>query len=270
MLLSNYLADPAEKPLDRIVDDGGFTAIFRRIGCIGDSLSSGEFESTNPEMTSNGYHDYFEYSWGQYIARAAGCTVLNFSRGGMTAKEYWNSFADKNDYWNPDKLCQAYIIALGVNDLNNQHQEIGATADINLEDYNKNAETFTGYYARIIQRLKEMQPQARFFLMTMLPSKKGGTDDERGMNIKAHRKLLYELAEMFDYTYVLDMFEYAPPYDETFRRNFYLGGHMNPMGYQLTAKMVMSYIDYIVRNNMEDFAQVGFIGKGVHNYGAKW
>ena len=30
-----------EKPLDRIVTDGGFCGIFRRIACIGDSLSSG-------------------------------------------------------------------------------------------------------------------------------------------------------------------------------------------------------------------------------------
>ena len=43
------------------------------------------------------------------------------------------------------------------------------------------------------------------------------------------------------------------------------------MGYLLTGKMVSSYIDYIVRNNMEDFAQLGFIGKdGVHNCQAKW
>lgn len=266
MFLNNYLGDPAEKPLDRIVDDGGFTGIFRTIGCIGDSLSSGEFESTDPECTKKGYHDYFEYSWGQYIARAAGCKVYNFSRGGMTAKEYWNSFADKNDFWNPEKLCQVYIIALGVNDLCGQKQEVGSIADINRDDFGQNAETFCGYYARIIQRLKTMQPQARFFLMTM---PRCGVE-ERDAKSDAHAKLLYELAEFFDYTYVLDLYRYAPVYDAEFKKNFYLGGHMNPMGYMLTAKMTMSYIDYIIRHNMEDFAQVGFIGKGVHNYSAKW
>ena len=45
---------------------------------------------------------------------------------------------------------------------------------------------------------------------------------------------------------------------------------MNAGGYLLTAKMVMSYIDYIVRQNPEDFAQAGFIGKGVHSLHAKW
>ncbi len=57
MKLDKYVICDGEKPLDNIPDDGGFTSIFRTIGCIGDSLSSGEFESTNPECTEIGYHD---------------------------------------------------------------------------------------------------------------------------------------------------------------------------------------------------------------------
>ncbi len=266
MTLEAYLKNPNEKPLDRIVDDGGFTSIFRTIGCIGDSLSSGEFESTDPDdWSKKGYHDYFEYSWGQYIARAAGCTVYNFSRGGMTAKEYWERFAEENDYWNPDKLCQAYILALGVNDLLNLNWEMGSVDDINLEDYNKNANTFCGYYARIIQRLKSMQPQAHFFLMTM--PRCGDAKDEQKAQ---HAKLLHEMAKIFDYTYVIDFYEYSPVHDEEFKKAFYLGGHMTPTGYVFTAKITMSYIDYLIRQTPEDFVQVGFIGKGVHNYSAKW
>lgn len=264
MNLNKFLADPAELPLERIVDDGGYTAIFRKIACIGDSLSSGEFQSTDPEGVKQGYHDYFEYSWGQYIARAAGVEVYNFSRGGMTASEYWNSFAEAKGFWSEDLLCQAYIIALGVNDLFNRGQEPGEITDIDLNDYNNNKETFCGYYGRIIQRIKSMQPHAKFFLMT---TPRGGRNDALQ---KKHAELMYQMAELFDYTYVIDLYKYAPVYDAEFRRNFYLGGHMNPQGYLLTAKMVMSYIDWIVRNNMEDFAQVGFIGKGVHNYTAKW
>jgi hypothetical protein len=35
---------------------------------------------------------------------------------------------------------------------------------------------------------------------------------------------------------------------------------MNPAGYLLTARMIESYMDYIIRHNAEDFAEVGFIG----------
>lgn len=263
MDMSRFMITPGEKPLDQIVSDGGYCSIFRRIACVGDSLSSGEFESMNA-AGERGYHDYFEYSWGQYIAREAGCTVYNFSRGGMTAKEYCNSFAEENGFWDEDKSCQAYIIALGVNDILNQNMELGSTDDINLEDYNKNKETFAGYYGKIIQRYKEIQPKARFFLMSF-PK---GTDEEIS---KRFTDLLYQLAELFEFTYVLDIGAYGPHYHTPeFKKQFFLGGHMTPMGYVLTAKIVMSYIDYIIRSQPEDFVQVGFIGTPYYNVTAKW
>ena len=267
MNLNDYLAKPGELPLDHIPADGaGFTGIFRTIGCIGDSLSSGEFESLDEEG-KKGYHDYFEYSWGQYMARAAGCKVYNFSRGGMTASEYVLKFAEANDFWNPDKLCQAYIIALGVNDLFGQKQELGSIEHADAGFVPEGTPSFAYYYSRIILRLREMQPQARFFLMSM---PRGNDQPDKAALKRAHARLLHQMAEKFPYTYVLDFNRYAPVYNEDFQRNFYLGGHLNPMGYLLTARMTAAYIDYIIRHNMEDFAQVGFIGKPFHNVSAKW
>ena len=51
MDIRHYLAAENELPLDRIVDDGGFACIFRSIACIGDSLSSGEFEKRDANGT---------------------------------------------------------------------------------------------------------------------------------------------------------------------------------------------------------------------------
>ena len=116
-----------EKPLEYIPADGGMVGVLRTIGCVGDSLSSGEFESTNLEG-GKGYHDYFDYSWGQYMARMAGVTVRNFSRGGMTAREYCETFASQNDFWNPELACSAYIIALGLNDLFGRKMDVGTMA----------------------------------------------------------------------------------------------------------------------------------------------
>ena len=246
-----------ENPLDRIVTDGGFCAIFRHIACIGDSLSSGEFESLDKDG-KRGYHDFYEYSWGQYIARSSGCKVYNFSRGGMTAKEYVENFAEQNGFWNEDKLCEAYIIALGVNDIFGRGMDIGSTKDINIDDYQKNAESFTGYYAKIIQRIKEMQPRAKFFLVSM---PRYGNDND--VKRKKHRDLLEDLTVFFDRTYLIDLFTYAPVYNKEFSEKYFLG-HMTPTGYVLTARMIESYIDYIIRKNPKDFAQVGFIGTDLY------
>ena len=253
MNLENIFKNENEKPLDNIPADGGYTAIFRTIACVGDSLSSGEFEADDKNGGSS-YHDMFEYSWGQFMGRMCGSKVINMSRGGMTAKEYCESFADANGYWNPKYAAQCYIIALGVNDLFGQNQEIGSPDDINTED----KKTFAFYYAEIIEKYKKIQPRAKFFLMTM-PS--AGVKDERK---EKHRDLLNAFAEKYDNTYVLDLFEYAPKYNDEFKKNFYMRGHMNPAGYLLTAKMTAAYIDYIIRHNMQDFKEIGFIGTDLH------
>ncbi len=270
MKISDFLLQPGEKPLDNIVSDGGFCSIFRKIGCIGDSLSSGEMESLT-EDGKKGYHDYFEYSWGQYMARDIGSEALNFSRGGMTAREYCESFAEAKGFWDPSLACQAYIIALGVNDISRMLKgelEFGDIDDIDLSDWHNNKKTFVGYYAQIIQRMKEIQPKAKFFLVTIPQS--GQISDRTKLQDK-HRDVLHRLAEMFAYTYVLDLRTYAPVFDGEFDRNFRLGGHLNAAGYRLFARMIESYIDYIIRSDMPAFSQVAFIGKGgIHNCSAPW
>ncbi len=252
MDLEKLLYNENEKPLDRIVYDGGYTRIFRTIGCIGDSLSSGEHESRDSEGKP-GYHDFYDYSWGQYMARNAGIKVYNFSKGGMSAKWFMESFADACGVWTDEKKCQAYILALGVNDMYTKQVQLGEISDIDMENPENNKLTFVGYYAQIIQKLKTIQPDAKFFLVT-LPN---GIDNLDG---DTHAKLLEEMAELFTNTYVINLRKYSPKYDDDFKKKFFVGGHMNAAGYVLTAQMITSYIDYIIRHNFEDFSQVGFIG----------
>jgi lysophospholipase L1-like esterase len=246
-----------EKPLERLVQNGGFARIFKSIACVGDSLSSGEFESVDSEGVKH-YHDMFEYSWGQVIGRTIGAKVYNFSRGGMTAREYVESYAELKGFWDEEKKCQAYIFALGVNDTG--REEKGEISDICMEDYTKNAKTFVGYYAQIVQRLKEIQPKAKFFFMTMPREEKDERIERLGA---AHREALYAMAQYFDNAYVIDLWQYAPVFTNEIKKSFFLGGHMAACGYAVMAKFVGSYIDYIIRANLKDFKQVAFIGTGL-------
>ena len=262
--------DKNEKPLDNLLPDAGFSAIFRKVGIVGDSLSSGEFEV----LDANGvkaYHDFYEHSWGQYMARAAGNKVYNFSRGGMTADAFHKSFGPSVGCYDEANSCQAYVIAMGFNEVmfGRSREYLGKIEDIDFENPENNAKTLAGWYGKIIQKCKEVSPKARFFLMTM---PKETSDPEICAELKEdYAALLYQMAERFEFTYVIDFHKYAPVYDEKFKETFFLGGHMNAAGYWLTAQMVMSYIDYIIRQNPEDFTQAGFIGKGgIHNKNAKW
>ena len=265
MDITKYYAIPGEEPLDEIKKDGGFFGIFRTVACIGDSLSSGEMESLTEEG-AKGYHDYFEYSWGQYMARAAGNTVYNFSRGGMTAKEYMNSFAEAQGFWDEKLAAQAYVVALGVNDLLNARMPVGTIDDVRMDETEGEIpDNFAGYYGRLLAKYRAIAPKARFFLMTM---PQDGTDNAMK---KVHAALLYQIAAKYPFVYVLDFERYAPRHDAQFHRYFYMGGHLNAAGYQLTAWQTMTYIDWIIRNNPEDFTQVAFIGKGgLHHCEHKW
>ncbi len=253
-----YGAPAGEKPLEHLVPDGGYTSIFRTIACVGDSLSSGEFETHDLETgTTTGYHDLFPYSWGQFLGRMTGSTVYNFSAGGMTAQAFCDFAGEARGWWDPALRAQAYIVALGVNDIVNCNQEPGTVADICPEDPTKNAKTYIGYYARIIQQYKAISPDAKFFLVTapIHPShKKMGLSDR----FTTVRECVFALAEYFG-AYVIDLYQYAPAHEGTYLDRFYLHSHLNPMGYRLAAEEIGSYIDYIIRHNPADFKNVGFI-----------
>lgn len=254
MDISQFIANENEEPLDRLVSDGGFTGIFRKIGAVGDSLASGEFEAVNSEGNKE-YHDCFDFSWGQYLARMAGTKVYNFSRGGMTAKEFCQSFADKHNYYSPETACAAYIIALGVNDANSPI-EIGGIKDVNFENPTDHPDTFAGWYGELVLRYRAISDDAKFFFVTAPDDTDLTGRHDRLMQI---RSFLFDLAESFGNAYVMDLYKYAPKYDDDFRKTFFLYGHMSPTGYMFTAKMFASYIDWIIRQNPDDFREVGFI-----------
>ena len=247
------LYNEQEKPLDRMVEGYSNTSIFRSIAFIGDSLSSGEFETRDEEGKPK-YYDMYEYSWGQYIARKNGMLAYNFSRGGMTAKEYMEGFAEEKGFWDSEKACQAYVIALGVNDIFGKGMEVGSVEDIGSEK-----DTFIRYYADIVKKYKEISPNAKFFFVGF-PKDRYSADNEKAA--KAIKEM-YALTEIFENSYMIDLYQYGPEYDEAFREKFYLYGHMNPMGYIFTARIIDSYIDYIIRHNPQDFDMVGFIGKNI-------
>ena len=136
---------------------------------------------------------------------------------------------------------------------------MGDIADVDINDYTKNKKTFTGYYAQIIQRIQALQPRAKIFLVSI---PKGHYDKEETK--KAQRDLLKKFTEIFTNTYLIDLYEYAPVQDEMLVSLFWNGGHMVPAGYLFVAKMIESYIDYIVRANHDDFKQVGFIGTDLY------
>ena len=255
------LGDEGEKPLDTLLSGSGFVPIFQKLAVVGDSIASGELQINT--ASGNHYFDFYEYSWGKYIEKITGVSTSVFAKGGMTARAFRNQFANAMGFWKQEKAANGYIIALGVNDLINGDIAIGDISDICDSDPSKNADTYIGNYAYIIQRYKTIQPEAKFFLLTIPKSSDRG--EARLKKTEAQRAAIYKLAEYFDNCYVIDLFENAPDFDAFTRDNFFLNGHMSPAGYLMIARLVITYIDYIIRHNMQDFKYVGLMGVDKNN-----
>lgn len=257
MKLDLLTVAPDERPLDNLKGTCGFAGIFKEIGVIGDSLSSGEFES-HDENGNIMYHDMYEYSWPAVLERLTGTVYRNYSRGGMTAKEFYETWADQKGFW---QWNQAYIIALGNNDMFVCGHSVGSVADIHPGEPEKNADTFFGNMGRIVSKLKSIEKDARIFLVSM--QRRGEeTGDPMICGVAEEMK---KMCELFSFTYLIDMTNEGPVYDQEMRKTFALGFHPNAMGYYSYGLMVGNYIDYLIRKHPKDFFEVPFIGKGLRN-----
>lgn len=255
-------------PIENIVIDGGYTQILRTIGVIGDSLSSGEHVSYTKDK-GMGWHDYCDVSWGQFMARKTGTKVYNFSKGGLMAKTFFTDYLELVDkkVFSKEKLCQAYIIALGVNDLNRLNEYelgFGSFSDIDFNNFNNNKDSFIGWYTKIIQTIKYYQPKARIFLVTT-PNELYNHD----INRKNLRDFIIKISECFEFTYYLNLYDYLI-YDDEYLNNYMMDYHLTSMGYKDSADIIATYIDYIIKNNPRDFLQLEFIDKDVYNEKYRW
>ena len=237
-------------PLEIIDDNTGMLDLFLHVGCIGDSLASGE-SYWNDGGTVQG-QDFYQYSWGQFLARKTGNTYYNWSKGGLMAKT-WLESEYAIECFDGNHKCEAYIIGLGQNDRNHS-VTIGTSADIDLTDYHNNADTFYGNYGKIIQKIKEIQPQAKIFVVT---------DPNPYVNRDGYNVPIADMATIFDNVYLIDMFTYGSKYyNNPIIQAQMRGSHYNAYGYKLYAMMIANYINWIITKNYTEFTQVELIGTG--------
>ena len=251
-------------PIETIVADGGMTAILRKVACIGDSLSSGECEWLNDKGEVK-YYDFYDASWGQFMARKCGLDVINLSNGGLSAKT-WHEYAYYNKAFYQEKACKAYIIALGVNDVSHLDKVygeygFGSMDDVEFKNIENHKPSFVGYYVKIILKIRELVPDARIFVVTM-PKDDRDTEEKAKLRDK-HAEFLNSLPNYFKSLYVIDLRKYARDFGEDFTKTYRLGGHLSPIGYKYVADIMATYIDYIIMNNIDDFKGIMFAGTGM-------
>ena len=237
-------------PLSVNAVNGGLTNIFSKIACIGDSLTRGGM--TLPNVPSS-IIDFDQFSYPSQLARLLGNTVYNMGLSGATAttdgEHSWNTYATEQGYFTDQYKAQAYIIALGVNDNSHNGSFDGdVSTDIDTSDYTNNADTSVGGYARVIQRIKELVPDAIIFCVT-IPNTQNGNAQRAAANIK-----IKAVAELFD-CFVIDLETYGVGIHDVsgWKATYYCGTHCNAMGYRWLAETMATYINWIIQHNPSDF-----------------
>ena len=241
--------DLPDNPLEYIRETPGYLSAFLHVGCIGDSLASGEAVYKRSDGSTGG-RDLFDYSWGQYLARMTGNTYYNWSRGGLRCDTFLSSTM-ATECFDGNHKCEAYIIGLGQNERNNNYP-IGTAADIHIEDYDQNPETYYGNYGKIILKIKEVQPKAKIFILT---------DPLQAVESAGYNAAVREIAGIFENVYLVDLYTYGSSlYSSGWLALQKRGGHYNAVGYYLCALIIATYIDWIIKKNPEQFREIEFIG----------
>lgn len=222
---------------------------FLKIGCIGDSLASGEVISNEDEKTNA--TDLYEYSWGQYIARDYGIDVKNFSAGGATTRlwfyyERGYPLASKRE-----NKCDAYMIGLGINDILRLGEAyLGELSDVgNTPETCK--DTYYGNYGKILRYIQRWEPKAKIFLFTI--PREGDLEEKYNRAIK-------ELAEKFDNAYLIDLVPHIPFFRSLETLGLEREGHYSALGYRLIATKIEEILNQFMLEHSQEFAQIEFIG----------
>ena len=267
--IDELLNSQYSNPLKHISGDYNLSACFKSIACIGDSLTQGTYDRTNGSLFEADAVDF--YNFPMNIARITGATVYNLGRAGAAANDSadsvqrlisWHYWADTNGYWdiiNTNKPV-AYIIALGTNDIGYFDDKFSGdpNTDIDINNLqNTNRSSSVGGYAHIIQYIYTIQPKAKIFCVGLPNTRQGLSANGIAMNTK-----LRSICEKLN-CYFIDLSTYwlkEASEISYFNTHYKNGGHLNALGYNLFARVLCTYIDYIIRTNINDFQNIQFIG----------
>lgn len=227
---------------------------FAKFGVIGDSLSVGYMGDSSG--TAHGRNIY--YSWGQILSRRYGNRCLNFGFSGATTKTWYTSETHgKVELVQEQNKCQAYVVGLGVNDTVTE-SNVGSPSDIDLDNYNNNAESFYGNYAKVIQTIMEFAPTAYIFVFTI--PKTGGLNRYSEIKNNAIKGVVEKLAS--DRVFLIETNDYSELFNlDVITDNSY-SSHYTAIGYANIATINAIMLSDCMNSNADKLKDIAFIPYG--------
>ena len=220
--------------VDDLENSINYIPMFRNIGIVGDSLSSGEIAYS--DESGNHYVDRFDSSWLSIIGRNNGVNVSHYSQGGMTTKAWLENAGNKKTSLLEDDSKNAYFVALGTNDISESYP-LGNVSDTSSTN------SFVGYIKNIIDVVHTKSPNAVVFLVSTYNNSDNGI---------RYSNMISEIADLYEYCFFVDFVNHTDIYTSTGGVWSNLG-HFTSLGYVKVAKIIENLLNKIVDENKNYF-----------------
>ena len=243
-------------PLSVVKETAGFTSILHRIGVVGASLTNGGHNKTIGDFPLEAGR---EYSWTQRLARLCGITCFNFGQSGYWCK-YW--LDDNGGYYSavaePTNKCDAYIISFASNDADPTKADypLGTISDVHVGNESQNGASYYGYLSQVIARCHEVQERAYLFVLTY-------PHDYSSLEQNGYTQAMRDIVTLYKNSnykiYLIDYATYGMSFTDALAKGYARGTHYVGMGYQYMTYEICTYIDWIIRHNVDDFKDIAFV-----------
>lgn len=228
---------------------------FTRGLCIGDSVTEGTMDHSEGTFNKKGT------SYPVILKRLTGLDIVNAGISGATSETWyqysldstgsWGKWVDNEWSWGQSEGTSLdysgfdfAIIHLGIND-RKYVLEDNISAETVLVNYKINMN-------KIITKLKEYNKGIKIFIATIIPSYAPSTD----VFYQPMNNIIKEIVEETEDAYLLDINLFS----NVANNEAYNVWHPTAIGYAKLAEEIKSLICYQIKQNLEEFENIQFIG----------
>lgn len=238
---------------EEVNQDGDFpnlrsAKIFMRVGCIGDSYTSGHIDLDSDDASPTN----LDFSWPKYMEQLTGNVWSNWAQSGSTAKQWVQGYSNLSKVQKEGNKCQAYVIGLMINDQGNWSSYATPVGDI--DDIGTDADTYYAWYYKLVQEVIKVNSDAKIFCNTCPKYSKDYSYNQ------AVRDIVQYCQDRNQNVFLCDLAG-----DEYNNVNFYknptflqdaVGGHFTAIGYEFMAECYLRVISDVVNSNIKKFQDV--------------
>ena len=214
--------------------------MFGSIAGIGDSYTAGYCANSS----SNDFQEMKEQSYIATLGKRSGVEWFNYCVAGDFTASYNASSIKKVLNADPHDL---YILALGQNDIN-QNFPKGSVEDIDKTNWlNSRTDTFCGCYGKIITRIMEHAPNAKFIIVkSWIDAKRSET-----VSYQDYDDAIEAIANLYGFPCI-------SPFDDFFfnssnYKSYMKAGHPTTMGYAMMGIAMERLISKCIYDNPSYF-----------------